>query len=265
LTYATEHLPKNGSLNKRDLQNFKKLLRKRYSGFDPVPGYKYPGNQNVLKNNNQPKKHPIRTQDAGEYGEKNGRPHYHMIVLNWAPSKYDLGEPLKSEGGEVRRSQLLEELWGKGHVYVAEVNKQTIGYVSRYVMKKQNGQQKEQHYRRIDPITGEIYHLVPEYATYSTKPALGIPYMIANPQYFEKDDIYVHTESYEGFKAKLPRAYLEHIGKTNEKFVEDAKLARKKFMLQDMKDRPEEYTPARRAARAECFREKTKSLKRSYG
>jgi len=58
LTYDDEHLPKNSSLDKRDLQKFFKRLRKKY----------------------EPKK--IRYYACAEYGEKSFRPHYHAAIFN---------------------------------------------------------------------------------------------------------------------------------------------------------------------------------------
>lgn len=56
LTYDDEHLPKNLSVSKRDLQLFIKRLRKR----NPA----------------------IRYFAVGEYGSERGRPHYHAVIFN---------------------------------------------------------------------------------------------------------------------------------------------------------------------------------------
>ena len=55
LTYEDKHLPKYGSLSKRDVQLFLKRLRK--------DGFKF------------------RYYIGGEYGERRGRPHYHGILF----------------------------------------------------------------------------------------------------------------------------------------------------------------------------------------
>lgn len=55
LTYSDEHLPKNLSINKADLQKFFKRIRK--AG------------------------HKIRYYACGEYGERYGRCHYHAIIF----------------------------------------------------------------------------------------------------------------------------------------------------------------------------------------
>lgn len=63
LTYAEEWLPHQGTLVKRDLQNFFKRLRKMY-----------------------PK--PIRYFACGEYGDQFGRPHYHAIIFGLSPFEF---------------------------------------------------------------------------------------------------------------------------------------------------------------------------------
>lgn len=62
LTYDNEHLPPHGELCYKDVQNFFKRLRIRWTrkGF----------------------KHDIRYLVSGEYGHKFGRPHYHVILFN---------------------------------------------------------------------------------------------------------------------------------------------------------------------------------------
>ena len=56
LTYDNEHLPKDGSLCKKDLQKFFKRLRKNYEG-------------------------KIKYFACGEYGDTTYRPHYHIILF----------------------------------------------------------------------------------------------------------------------------------------------------------------------------------------
>ena len=56
LTYSDKNLPKYNSLELRDFQKFMKRLRKHFDG-------------------------GIRFFHCGEYGDKNGRPHYHAILF----------------------------------------------------------------------------------------------------------------------------------------------------------------------------------------
>lgn len=99
LTYDEEHLPRvgafQGTLVKRDLQNFFKRLRK-----------------------NTGKK--LRYFSCGEYGENYARPHYHCIIFGLSP----LGAQ-----DVVRRSWLL------GWSHVGSVTFGSASYVARYTTK----------------------------------------------------------------------------------------------------------------------------------
>jgi len=101
LTYNDENVPKDGCLNKRDLQLFFKRLRKDLHG------------------------RKIRYFACGEYGEQYERPHYHVILfgLDFANDvSYTLTD--------------LETLWGKGYVSSGTVTAKSAAYVAGYVQKK---------------------------------------------------------------------------------------------------------------------------------
>lgn len=99
LTYAEENLPRvsdtQGTLVKRDLQNFMKKLRKAVF----------------------PRK--IRFFACGEYGEKYARPHYHLILFGL--SKAD--------------TPSIEKSWDFGFVDVGSVTFGSASYVARYTTK----------------------------------------------------------------------------------------------------------------------------------
>lgn len=156
LTYSDDNLPHGASLNKRDLQLFWKKLRKKL----------YP-----LK---------ISYFACGEYGtdqdpttvETLGRPHYHAIIFGY--DFPDKAPAAKSPAGEIRyASESLTRLWGKGHTDLGSFSFESAAYVARYQMKKINGEQAEEHYKRVDPRTGEITWLNPEYMVSSRNPAIG--------------------------------------------------------------------------------------------
>ena len=56
---------------------------------------------------------------AGEYGEKSGREHFHVLIYN---HHYDL--------------ELVQEKWGLGFVYDGTLSQKSIKYVAGYVSKK---------------------------------------------------------------------------------------------------------------------------------
>jgi len=101
LTYNSEHIPitQKGYMNldKTDLQKFMKRLRKL---------------------SNQKLKYYV----CGEYGSKNMRPHYHMILFN-------------------ANKEMVEKAWSLnnkplGSIYIGEVSEASVGYTLKYMTKK---------------------------------------------------------------------------------------------------------------------------------
>lgn len=96
LTYDEQHLPKDGSLDKRHVQLFLKRLR-YYLGVDKVRFYA-----------------------VGEYGDKSWRPHYHLILF----------------GVNYTHKALIEKSWTKGLIHVGTAEPDSMQYVAGYVTKK---------------------------------------------------------------------------------------------------------------------------------
>lgn len=137
LTYRDQDLPYRSSLDKKDFQLFMKRLRKKYGS-------------------------NIKVFYCGEYGSENSRPHFHAILFNL---DFKDKKPWKrnKRGDMVYTSEALELLWCKGFCTLGAVTFQSAAYVARYIMKKVTGDPAAQHYERIDPVTGEIYQLTPEF------------------------------------------------------------------------------------------------------
>lgn len=175
LTYDDEHLPPNGNLNRPDLQKFFKRLKK--------------GHPNV------------RRFYCGEYGDQTRRPHYHAILFGYSPDDKQLHR-VKS-GNRYYVSEKLLKLWKHGHCEFSDVTFETCAYVARYVTKKITGPPAEKHYQRIDPETGEVTQVNPEFSGMSLRPGIGMPFL-------EKwaDDIYSKYEIVtRGVACKPPPAY----------------------------------------------------------
>lgn len=174
LTYDDMHLPLDGSLDKTAFPVFMRKLRKR--------GVK------------------ARYFHCGEYGER-GRPHYHACIFGFSfPDKV----PWTSRNGiPVHRSALLEECWSAGLSEIGSLTFESAAYVARYVTKKITGSQAAKHYERVDPFTGEMYQLEPEFATMSRNPGIG-------RGWFEKfgSEVFPHDEVIvRGVPARPPRYY----------------------------------------------------------
>lgn len=110
LTFAKS----NGVLEKRPLQLFLKRLRKKF------------------------KDRKIRYVACGEYGSKNSRPHYHLILFNCDfDDKYIFDKRAK-----LYRSSTLEKLWPFGFSSIGDVTFRSCKYIVKYMQKLDSGQKK---------------------------------------------------------------------------------------------------------------------------
>lgn len=148
LTFDDEHLPRDMSLHYDVFQKFLKRLRKRYGD----------------------KK--IRFYMCGEYGEEFQRPHFHCILFG-----HDFADKVihsrTSSGFRLYVSAELSKLWPFGFSTIGDVTFESAAYVARYVMKKVTGDAAEEHYRYLDPETGELFDRTPEFCHMSLKPGIG--------------------------------------------------------------------------------------------
>lgn len=190
LTYDDDHLPINdyidpvtgeigqsATLVKKDMQDFFKRLRDRYS----------------RRYDNK-----LRYYFCGEYGSQTMRPHYHAIIFGL---KLDDLVPYKrtSQGFLLYNSEFLDKCWQhRGYVVVANVTWDTCAYTARYILKKQYGSAAEIY---------ERFNFLPEFTQMSLRPAIG-------RQYYEdhKDEIYsfdtIHIPtSTGGLRIRPPRYY----------------------------------------------------------
>lgn len=219
LTYNPEHLPENGQLVKRHPVLFMNRLRQeawrqRKKEFPP---YNLPvGRGGILTSTSRAhqegaasapdkalaRRPQIRFYLAGEYGPKLLRPHFHICIfgLDFSDKKYLVKT---GPGSKLYRSPTLEKLWKYGYSSVGALTFESAAYAARYVMKKINGQQAKEHYEKINPETGEIYKLQPEYNNMSRMPGLGLAWL---EQY--KDDWYPEGKLIvNGKKTNTPRYY----------------------------------------------------------
>lgn len=104
LTYNNDYLPDDGSLSVRTVQLFVKRLRKSLSG------------------------RLIKYFISGEYGENTMRPHYHLILLGVDRDDFNV----KREFG---RTVYSHPSWTFGHIDLGYVSKDSIRYVTDYMLK----------------------------------------------------------------------------------------------------------------------------------
>jgi hypothetical protein len=176
LTFAAEHLPEDHSVHVRDVQLFMKRLRKAVGR--------------------------VRFFACGEYGDKGGRPHYHLLVFGHDfPDKTPWRKT--GSGHVVYRSAALEKLWPFGHAEIGTVTVQSAGYVARYITKKVTGEAAEDHYSAVHPADGQPFKRRPEFIVMSTRPGIGAGwYDEFKDDAFPSDFVVI-----EGRKTPVPRYY----------------------------------------------------------
>lgn len=201
LTYATEKLPVDGVSWRRDFQLFLKRLRKHTSSLG-IKRISYFG--------------------CGEFGEKFSRPHFHSLIFGFDFPDRKYWKTGKS-GCRWYTSALLSKLWANGHSSVGSLTYESAAYTAQYVMKKITGKKARDHYpKRVDPETGEITWLGPEFVMCSLKPAIGA-------SYFEKyaEDCYPSDFVVVGGKRmRVPRYYDRKMQAIAPAYMEMLKAAR---------------------------------------
>ena len=124
------------SLNKKDLQNYIKRLRKQHD-------------KNIREISKEIKKEctakPLRYYAVGEYGTKTRRPHYHMLLFNY----------------DIENIAPITNQWKKGFVDIGTVTGASINYVTKYMFKpfnsKKDTREKPFSCMSRNPIIGHAY------------------------------------------------------------------------------------------------------------
>lgn len=215
LTYDVEHLPANNSVSLDVMQRFMKRLRKAVGV-------------------------PIRFLLCGEYGERRGRAHYHVLVFGFRFPDRKLWKKTR-DGFDLFTSELLSKAWPFGMALVGDVTYQSARYVGGYVTKKIGGEAAVAHYSRVSPVDGELYQVEPEFASMSLKPGLGESWFARfSADVFPSDECVI-----EGRPHKPPRYYEKLHG---EEAMKPIKLKRRLRAAQASADK----TRSRLSVREEC-------------
>lgn len=232
LTYSPENLPKNNTLIKSDFQKFMKRLRKKT-------------------------KQKIKYYHCGEYGETNLRPHYHAILFN---KKFEDEKWIPGIPQNLKVSKELETTWDNGFSTIGSVTFNSAAYVSRYILKKQNGQYAQRKdpttgirpYERID-IDGVLQEeqVLPEYTTMSN--GIGKEWFLK----YGKQAYYNDFTTLDGKKHPLPQYYDNLMYE-----IQPAYMAAIKEIRMEGFD-PSEFTPERLAAKKKVAQARMSNYKRN--
>lgn len=100
---------------------------------------------------------------CGEYGERNGRPHFHACLFNcwFSDAVHFRGE---GDCAEYRSAQ-LERIWSHGGCVFGQVTPESASYVSRYLIQDRN--------RVYVDEEGELRVAVREFNQMSRRPGIG--------------------------------------------------------------------------------------------
>lgn len=166
LTYDDEHLSPSRSLDKAAVSAFLKRLRKNF----PAGGVKFFA--------------------AGEYGEKNHRPHYHLVLFG--------------VGSESRA--LIEHCWPFGFVSIGDFSLERARYVAGYAVKK------------LFSAGADFYKsrgLVPEFSLMSRRPGIGDKWLAKH------SDLVRHVGhiKVQGSAYALPRYYKDKVYSEEDKVL----------------------------------------------
>ena len=196
---------------------------------------------------------------CGEYGDENGRPHYHICLFNVSFDDQQLWKD--DEGFYTYTSRTLDELWPYGFATVAELNYETAAYTARYSLKKITGKMADEHYLRCDQH-GEAYWILPEFIRMSTgnkNAPCGLGsgfYEKYHTDIFPQDQCPVPGK---GMVRKVPRYYDNILESRDPATRELVKDLRKEFI----KHHGHDFTPERLAAKYKCAQARNNLRKRT--
>lgn len=195
---------------------------------------------------------PTRFFMCGEYGDQNGRPHFHAILFGRTFQRN------RAVGTNIYESDELNRLWPWGMASHGEVTYQSAAYCARYNLKKITGPMADEHYKRVNLETGEIITVKPEYARMSLKPGIGYTWIMKYHRevYNNNRDAIIQQG---GKQQPTPRYYDQQLEKINSDLYENKQYERYKKAGQFQN----ETTPERLKVREQCAIAKIKHKRQS--
>lgn len=192
LTYEEEHIPKDRNLSKRTLQLFFKRLRR-------ILEY-YHNNEH------------ISYYAIGDYGDLEGRPHYHCLIFGISKS-----HPVFTYS-DYQKGYATCKAWLNGFVHVLPMTDFRIKYVTSYITKKHTWRDK----LKMFGVTVEPFSLMSK--------GIGKQYCLDHKESLTKD-MQIYRQ---GAPRMLPRYYRKLLEIENEELKE-------RFTEQALKGRKEQF------------------------
>ena len=189
---------------------------------------------------------------CGEYGTRTRRPHYHACIfgVDFADREY---YKKNGNGDKLYTSATLADIWRLGNTITGDVTYQSAGYVARYIMQKQTGE-NEKIYEILDIETGEIIKQKPEYNCMSRNPGIGRPWLMR----YAADAYPTGKIIVRGSKMNTPR-YYDNVIKEMDPVAHDMVRFGREL---EAATAAAENTPARLKARETVLKAKLKLLPR---
>lgn len=230
LTYSDENLPQEGHLQPRDLQLFFKRLRKH-------------SNQPSSRVNSD-RRYNLRYLSCGEYGTRNGRPHYHALIFNCGFS--DQERAGGTNDNPLYTSETLGRLWPHGSHTFGVATPAAANYIAQYNLKKQGqGTTDEDGVWRPAP-----------FLRVSLRPAIGKEWLDKYAKDLQKGFI-----TQDGQKQPIPRYYTKKLKEEHTDYYENLELNNEKTRIRT--PRPDNTEARRKAAEIIHTRLKQLTEKRS--
>ena len=140
----------------------------------------------------------IRFYNCGEYGGQNGRPHYHGIYFNLPIPATELIPYKLTTEGMLYKCPMIEKIWGKGFITIAEVTINSCCYVAGYVMKKMRNDWGKEYYYQSG--------VIPEFNNMSRVPGIGKAYYDSHKEeIYSTDELIINGNKYG--RPKPPRYF----------------------------------------------------------
>lgn len=176
LTFAEKYLPP--TLRKSDIKDYLKRVRSRIAHKDKRDG-------------KTPRK--VKHFACGEYGDKRGRPHYHVILFGISKNEADEMQKRtktvtarrargksatashtrkRARIAEAAKPDAVSRAWPLGNVHSDALSPAAIAYVAGYVNKKRSQQKAADPHERISK-DGECYRYQPPFRLMSLRPGIG--------------------------------------------------------------------------------------------
>lgn len=166
--------------------------------------------------------HKIKYFGAGEYGEKLGRPHYHLCLfgIDFAHDRYHWRT---KKGVRYYRSPTLEKHWEHGNCEIGLLTPKAANYTAQYCLKKMYGTAADSHYVRF--VNG-VETTVSAELTLSSN-GIGRTWIAEYyPEVYATDSIVM-----EGRQFSVPRYYDKYIQKNHPDIWDEIRSQRMEYAL----------------------------------